>query len=191
VKLAPVDAPVPHRMLANLRYYRRRAERRGRLRAEQPTAASLDEAIEALFALHTARWSGRSAPGVLAGPAVQAFHRKAIREMQAHGTLAMHVVRLNDAIIAVSYGFRYCRRSFYYLGGFDPTCADLSPGTLAIGAAIEHATRSGARTFDFLRGRERYKYLWGAVDRPTARWQLTCAPRSLFADVLPARAAPA
>jgi CelD/BcsL family acetyltransferase involved in cellulose biosynthesis len=36
-----------------------------------------------------------------------------------------------------------------------------------VGCAIEAAAEEGAREFDFLRGREAYKYRWGARDRPT------------------------
>ena len=59
-------------------------------------------------------------------------------------------------------GCLYC-----YLTGFDPEFAAISPGTLLLGHAIEQAMRDGARTCDLLRGRERYKYLWGGRDRPT------------------------
>jgi len=38
-----------------------------------------------------------------------------------------------------------------------------------IGHAIEEAVRAGASEFDFLRGKEAYKYKWGAKDRPTYR----------------------
>lgn len=38
--------------------------------------------------------------------------------------------------------------------------------------AIEEAMREAARRFDLLRGREPYKYLWGATDRPTVRREL-------------------
>jgi CelD/BcsL family acetyltransferase involved in cellulose biosynthesis len=34
---------------------------------------------------------------------------------------------------------------------------------------IEEAVREGARAIDFLRGREDYKYRWGAKDRETVR----------------------
>jgi hypothetical protein len=42
-----------------------------------------------------------------------------------------------------------------------------------LGEAIDAAWRDGATEFEFLRGREPYKYLWGAVDRATFRRQLT------------------
>jgi CelD/BcsL family acetyltransferase involved in cellulose biosynthesis len=56
-------------------------------------------------------------------------------------------------------------RAYGYLTGFDPTYEFESPGTIVVGYAIETAVREAAREFHFLRGREAYKYHWGAVDR--------------------------
>jgi CelD/BcsL family acetyltransferase involved in cellulose biosynthesis len=59
----------------------------------------------------------------------------------------------------------------FYLSGFDPQWAAFSPGVLLIAHAIEEAIREGQQEFDFLRGNEPYKYLWGAQDSST--WQRT------------------
>jgi CelD/BcsL family acetyltransferase involved in cellulose biosynthesis len=58
-------------------------------------------------------------------------------------------------------------RAYDYITGFDPDLAALGLGTVLIGCAIQTAAEEGAREFDFLRGREDYKYRWGAQDRPT------------------------
>jgi CelD/BcsL family acetyltransferase involved in cellulose biosynthesis len=61
---------------------------------------------------------------------------------------------------------------YFYIGGFDPDRAALSPGALLLGHAIEAAVREGAVAFDFLRGREAYKLRWGARDTHTHRRRL-------------------
>jgi CelD/BcsL family acetyltransferase involved in cellulose biosynthesis len=158
---------IPSRMIANVSYYRRRAERRGRVTFDVATLDRLDEFVAALFRLHAARWSHRGQPGVLVDRAVQAFHCEVIREMARAGALALTALRIDGVIAAIAYCLRVGGRTCYYLGGFDPRFADLSPGTLVLAEAVDRAWRDGAIAFDFLRGRERYKYLWGAVDRST------------------------
>jgi CelD/BcsL family acetyltransferase involved in cellulose biosynthesis len=64
---------------------------------------------------------------------------------------------------------------FYYLGGFDPRFRAASPGSVLLGHAAEDAIGRGDRHLDLLRGRERYKYEWGGVDRPMLRRVLTPA----------------
>jgi CelD/BcsL family acetyltransferase involved in cellulose biosynthesis len=104
---------------------------------------------------------------VLAHPAVERFHRAAARGLLRLGALRLYVLRVAGRAIAAHYGFSHRRRAYYYLGGFDPEFKAASPGTLLIGHAVERALLDGAQEFDFLRGRESYKYLWGAAERAT------------------------
>ena len=103
---------------------------------------------------------------------MQAAHRVSLPGLLRSGVLRLHALRLDGAIIAALYALADRpgggdRRVYYYLGGFDPDRAALSPGALILGHAIEMAVREGAVAFDFLRGQEAYKLRWGARDTPT------------------------
>ncbi len=56
-----------------------------------------------------------------------------------------------------------------YNSGFDPQVREASPGLVLIAHCIEDAIRLGLREYDFLRGRERYKYDLGGRDRVVYR----------------------
>ena len=162
-----IEAILPTRRRRELRYYRRRAETAGRLRFEIAQPASLSELLDAFCALHAARWARQGLPGVLADEAVHAFHAAAAPALMAQGVLRLHALRLDERIVAVLYGLLAKGRFHFYLSGFDPDLGGLGVGTLVIRHAMEQAAREGAREFDFLRGREAYKYRWGASDRPS------------------------
>ncbi len=153
----------------NLRYYRRRL---GDARVENANSDNLDEIVDALFALHAARWQRRGLPGVLADDVVQRFTREVARRMLDAGALRMYATRISERIVAVFYGFAFGDTVYYYLSGYDPELEKLSIGTLVVAHAIEEAQRDGAAAFDFLRGAEEYKYAWGAKDRRNRRRQL-------------------
>ena len=155
---------LPSRQWRKWQMARHRADRRG-CTITASTPATLAEDLDHLFRLHGARWRSRGEPGVLDDPAVRRFHDAAAPALLAAGLLRLQVVRLEGAVAAVYYGFARATRAYAYLGGFDPAFGYESPGTLAIGAAIEAAQADGATSFDFLRGQEAYKYGWGAVDR--------------------------
>lgn len=167
---------VPHRLLRNLRYYRRRAETCGPVRMDRAAEHNLDELLGALFQLHGARWSSRGGAGVLAPEAVQKAHRETAPGLLSLGILRLYGLRLGDRIVAGLYGFTHTAagrtRAYAYVSGFDPAFERLSAGTLVMGHAVREAIREGAAEFDFLRGREPYKYLWGAKDRVTYRRRL-------------------
>jgi CelD/BcsL family acetyltransferase involved in cellulose biosynthesis/glycosyltransferase involved in cell wall biosynthesis len=166
-------AAVGKRQLAYFRYCFRRAERSAHVEVTRADQTNLDELLDALFALHAARWREKEQPGVLASPAVRRFHREAARGLLAAGILRLCALRFDGRIAAVFYGFAAHGRTHYYLSGFDPAFERLSPGTMIVGVAIEDAVREGCTEFDFLRGREPYKYAWGARDR--ASWVLRAA----------------
>jgi CelD/BcsL family acetyltransferase involved in cellulose biosynthesis len=155
-----------------LRYFRRCLERDGEITYESATAESLDTLLDALYELHAARWQKRGLPGVLADEVTQSFHRDAARRMLDIGALRMHAIRIDGRIVAVFYGFAHHDTVYYYLSGYDPALEKLSIGNVIVAHAIEMAVRDGAKTFDFLRGAEEYKYSWGAADRMNRRRQL-------------------
>lgn len=162
-----LEAILPASQLRNLRHTGNRAERAGGVTVETATPHTAGGMLEDLFRLHAARWSSRGESGVLADPAVQAFHRAAVPALAQAGLLRMHRLRIGDRLAAVHYGLGDGRRTYYYLGGFDPALAPQGPGVLAVGHAIAEALREGAAEFHFLRGREPYKYQWGAMDQPS------------------------
>jgi len=57
------------------------------------------------------------------------------------------------------------RKFAAYLCGFDQKFAKLSPGQVLFAYSIRYAIGEGFREYDFLRGGEEYKYMFGAVDR--------------------------
>jgi CelD/BcsL family acetyltransferase involved in cellulose biosynthesis len=130
-------------------------------------------ALEALFDLHQARWRHAGEDGLLGDPAVRAFHRDAAAALRKRGQLRIYALRQGRRYSAVLYGFALHRRFFFYLSGFDPQDARLSPGALVLEYAIEQTMEEGCREFDFLRGTESYKYVWGAGNHQSFRLTLS------------------
>ena len=158
---------VPAGMLRNVRQSRHRAGRRGGWSvrvATDPAAAWHD-----LLRLHRGRWTGRGEPGgVLADPAVLAFHEAAIPRLTRSGLLQMHVLHVAGRPAAIYHTLAAPGRLMFYLSGFDGADAFVSPGTLLLGHLVEQAVADGLEELHFLRGGEAYKYAWGAADRMNA-----------------------
>jgi CelD/BcsL family acetyltransferase involved in cellulose biosynthesis len=168
--LSLLPAPeIPAQQLHNINYYRRRAERLGVLEFETATESTLNSMLEDLFLLHSARWQERGLNGVLAEEKLRSFHREAACALLRNRMLRMYCMRCAGKAVAVLYGFSAHRRTYYYLSGFDPAFSSISPGTLIVGHAIDQAIKEDRVEFDFLRGVEKYKYLWGAKDSHTFR----------------------
>jgi CelD/BcsL family acetyltransferase involved in cellulose biosynthesis len=164
---------VPPDQLRHLRAARRRIGRAGKCGIEVATRETLDEFLVALLQLHGRRWRESGELGVLADQRVQAFHRLAARALLERGVLRLYGLRFEGKLIASLYALAERDVIYCYLQGFDPAYAEFSPGMQILGAVIEDAARHGKRRVDLLRGREKYKYSWGARDEPTYRITLT------------------
>jgi CelD/BcsL family acetyltransferase involved in cellulose biosynthesis len=157
------------------------ARRRRQLRRAHVIAATLGEPhisrceqdsqhfLDVLFDLHRSRWRERDEAGVLADAQVQNFHRAVLPRLAAAGLARCYLLALGHRPIAAYYGLLHRGRAYAYLGGFDPAFAEASPGAILIGQAIVDAISEGVSEFHFLRGREAYKYGWGARDRWNSR----------------------
>ena len=130
---------------------------------------SLEEFLGELFRLHQSRWKERNLPGVLSEGRIREFHRQAAAGLLRRGLLNLYCLKFNDTTVAAIYAIRGKERMYSYIGGFDPAFEHLSPGMVALDFVIEDSIRKGVREFDFLRGAEPYKYLWGARDRSNYR----------------------
>lgn len=143
---------------------RNRAARRGAVALEEPGPADAAAALGTLFRLHRARWGERGEAGLI-DARVERFHRQALPGLMRAGLARLYTLRIAGEPAAAQYGFAHRDRAYSYLTGFDPAFAFESPGVILLARTIERAMAEGAREMHFLRGREAYKYDWGAVDR--------------------------
>lgn len=153
--------------LSEIAYLHRRLEKEGKVEIVAANEETFTEVLSAVVKLHSARWAERAESGVLADERIQDFHHDAAESLLRLGVLRMFALKVDGNAVAAYYGFQHAGRAVYYLGGFAPEWKRFSVGTIIVGHAIAEAIREGAREFDFGRGREPYKYRWGAQDRFT------------------------
>jgi CelD/BcsL family acetyltransferase involved in cellulose biosynthesis len=151
------------------------------------SAEELEEAMDALFELHQARWRGRGLPGVMGGSRIRRFHLETARRFDENGWLRLHRLIIEGRDTASLYCFAHRGRTYYYLGGFDPALGRYSLGTILTAAAVRQAVREGHETFDFLRGAEPYKQKWkphNPINRRVLIWRPGSAAASALRAVL-------
>jgi CelD/BcsL family acetyltransferase involved in cellulose biosynthesis len=135
------------------------------VRIDRADAASAQRHLAQLERLHGARWDRKAEPGVLASPAVRGFQREAVPQLASAGMLRLYTLSIGETVAAAYYGLTHGMRTYAYLTGFDPDFDSESPVTVLMAHALQNALAEGCREIDMLRGREPYKYQWGAVDR--------------------------
>jgi CelD/BcsL family acetyltransferase involved in cellulose biosynthesis len=113
-----------------------------------------------------------------------ALHRRLVAAAGPGRGPAAVVARRGEELVGVLYGFWWGETFAAYQSHWDRRYARDALGNVLILHALEHAADRGARTFDFLRGSEAYKYRFGASDRWDRTWLV---PRGVAGALLSAR----
>ena len=100
------------------------------------------------------------------------FFTEVAVELGARGQVKLAFLELNANRVASCIYFDYMDSYLLYNSGYDPDYSKLSVGLLNKALAIKQAIEVGKRSFDFLRGDERYKYDLGGKDRRVFRLTL-------------------
>lgn len=156
---------VPAMTKRKLRTARNRAERIGGWTIEEAGPAEWPAFLADLVRLHQARWIAQGEPGVLVDPPVLAFWQEAAPKLLEAGLLRPARLRLAGTVTAAILALLSPGRIYFYLSGFDAAHSFVSPGALLVGAMLDQAAAEARTEAHFLRGREPYKYAWGATDR--------------------------
>jgi CelD/BcsL family acetyltransferase involved in cellulose biosynthesis len=171
-EICPVAAGPSVQRRKNLDYALRALRREAEANFGLVGADELDAALARIAALHAQRWGEREQSGIFADPRMHAFVREASAALAAAGLLHLHVLRIAGEIAAAALVMQGHAARYLYLCTFDTHWARRSPGALNVDAAMRDAAQAGAREFHFLRGREAYKYQFGAIDTPTFQRRL-------------------
>ncbi len=118
----------------------------------------IDCYFENFVNLHQNRWEGKS-EAFLSKKYLE-FHRKVIEIFLENGWLRLFIAF--DGVIPIGgiYCFAYNKQYHYYQSGRNIKYDKYRIGLVLINHAIKQAIGEGAGLFDFLTGREAYKFRW-------------------------------
>ena len=113
---------------------------------------TLDRDLDALFALHRARWGTTRSDF-----ADTLFHRDVAREALARGWLRLWMLELDGRPVAAWHGFQVGSVCSYYQAGRDPALDRHSVGFVLMAHSIRSAIAEGATEYRLGRGDEAFK----------------------------------
>ncbi len=129
-------------------------------------SSSLEEKMGLFLELH--RKSRRDKSEFMTS-AMEAYFRNLARELCNEGWLDLSFLRFRGNIIAAFFSFDFAGAKFIYNSGYDPDFAWYSPGIVLAAYCIRAAIEKGVAQFNFLRGREDYKYHLGGREEANYR----------------------
>jgi CelD/BcsL family acetyltransferase involved in cellulose biosynthesis len=101
------------------------------------------------------------------------FFQEVASRLALQKWVELNLLFYEDRIMAALLNFSYADTIYFYNVSFNKDFARYSPGLFLFNHCIKQAISEGKRKADFLRGRERYKYYFGAEDSKIFRLILT------------------
>lgn len=142
----------------------------------------LNSQLESLFSLHQKRWKQNINPSKFNNSKERDFYRDVSNAFQRKGWLNLSVLDLDGISVSVAWCFNYNNKLSYMTCAFDPDYSEKSVGTVHLIKLIESAIQSRLKKFDFLKGREEYKFRWAR--NATNNIQITLIKKSKIVDLL-------
>ena len=140
----------------------------GKLTRKSVTANDdLDDAFEKLCTLHNARRRFLGQAGAFEDQQFFDFHKDATRQLMESDQLRMEFLLDEGRPVTCEYLFTTDNTVFSYQSGYDPEYISIGAGNISLTLAIRSAIEEGYKTFDFLRGGEKYKQSWKADETQT------------------------
>ncbi len=103
----------------------------------------------------------------------ESFFRSLAKAMAEIGLLRLGILQLDKVPVAMTIGFDYNGSRYLYNSAYDPQFNYLSVGLLCKVLCIKESIEQGRKKWDFLKGKEPYKYQLGGQEVPLYRCQIT------------------
>lgn len=171
-----IDLPASwDEFLANLKAKERHELRRKIRRLQREEYFSVEafrelssptEDIEKFFALH--RKSSKDKAEFMT-PKMESFFRDLAKEFHQRGWLDLAFLKVKGKEAAAFFSFNFQDTYYLFNSGYDPEYGRLSPGIVLAAYSIQEAIKKGKKKFNFLRGREDYKYRLGGREEKIFR----------------------
>lgn len=100
---------------------------------------------------------------------MHAFFQDISTRFQERGWLNLSFLKVGGQAVAALFSFDFAGTEYVYNSGYDPEFARFSPGIVLAAHCIRRAIDKGMASFNFLRGREDYKYHLGGKEEKIFR----------------------
>ncbi|MFC1986977.1 GNAT family N-acetyltransferase [Chloroflexota bacterium] len=105
-------------------------------------------------------------------PKMESFFRSLAKAMAEIELLRFGIIQMDNVPVAMTMGFDYNNSYYLYNSAYDPQFNYLSAGLLCKVLCLKESIENGRKKWDFLKGREPYKYQLGGQEIPLYNCQI-------------------
>ncbi len=126
----------------------------------------LSRKMEIFFDLHR---KSRKDKAEFMTPEMKSYFTEIAARFQEKGWLSLTFLEIEGKEVATFFSFEFAATEYVYNSGYDPEFSRFSPGIVLAALCIRQAIERKMVRFNFLRGREKYKYRLGGKEEKIYR----------------------
>ncbi len=152
---------------------RRKLRRLGRdssFQIEDSVSSAAPENMERFFTLHTL---SKSEKAEFMTEEMKAYFRDLAARFEEKNWLDLSFLKIENRDAAAALSFIFEGTEYLYNSGYDPQFGRFSPGIIIVAERIRRAIEHGEKNFNFLKGREDYKFRLGGREEKLYRMRIT------------------
>jgi hypothetical protein len=156
------EATISSGRRSDLRCYRRRAEKLGKVEFEvvQPEVGTLTPHLEELFRVEASGWKGREGSAILYQPPILRFYTEYAQSAAETGSLRLFFLRVGGKTVAARMGVEHGNRLWDLRLGYDEAFCRCAPGVLLTHETLRYAIERGLEAHEFLGRRKPGRRHW-------------------------------
>jgi CelD/BcsL family acetyltransferase involved in cellulose biosynthesis len=115
--------------------------------------------------LHQKRWDQFKLPSKFSDNRVIQFYRDISNRFTSHGCLDFSIMKINNTVASVVFGFIFNKKYYCYTTAFDAQYDYYGLGKIHFLHTIKESIKKELKEVDFLKGEEPYKFFWTQTSR--------------------------
>jgi CelD/BcsL family acetyltransferase involved in cellulose biosynthesis len=142
-------------------------------RLRTATEETLDRDLKIFVEMHR---GAEGHKGHFMKPEIATFFERVAHAFMPLGWLRLDFLEIAEREVASTFSFELDDTFYLYNSAYEPDAGRVSPGLVLVSQLVHDAIERGLKTFDFLRGPERYKYQLGSQAVPLHNVRLVRRP---------------
>jgi CelD/BcsL family acetyltransferase involved in cellulose biosynthesis len=144
----------------DVEYNKRRLNKIGQLTVRDIQDEEIDICLIDFFAMHKHRYANEETISIFENKKNRDFITELTKTLAKKKWLHFSKLTLADETLSMHLGFLLKNKFYYYLPVFNDKYSKYSSGKILLLELIRESFNKGHRNFDFMAGKEKYKYLY-------------------------------
>ncbi len=168
-----VKPKIDQQLLGQTLSKERRIQKKGQLTFSKVTKEDeIEPVMRVLFDLHRIRWGNEKSAISFNFEEDKEYMLKVANHLYRTNSLHLTYLKHKNKIVSIHFGMSDGNNLYFYMPAYNIEYNKYSVGSILMYYLIQLSCREGYENFDFMKGNEHYKKLWGGAEKYNIKYTI-------------------